>query len=227
MLPVAVFDVNETLLSLDPVRVWFEDRFDGSVDATAWFRELLRLSFVSATTDSYTPFPVLAGHALTTVAATNGVSEDDIESVSGLFTQIPAHPDVASGLESLRQADIETAALTNSPLATAEQQLTNAGIRGHFDTVMSVEMVERFKPHSSVYQAAADRLGVPIGSIVMVAAHDWDIAGAKHAGARGIYINRGGTPYSSAFPSPDATVPDIPEASRWIIDQSSSDNPKI
>lgn len=226
-MPIAVFDVNETLLSLDPVRDWFEDRFDGSVDASAWFSELLRLSFVSAATDSYTRFSELAGHALITVANGGHVAGADVDTVANLFTTLPPHPDVASGLETLRRAEIHVAALTNSPLPTAESQLVNAGIRDHFDTVMSVEMAERFKPHASVYRAAADQLDVSIESVVMVAAHDWDIAGAKRAGAKGVYIHRGGKPYSRAFPTPDATVPDIPTAAAWILDQGTSDQAKI
>ncbi|MEN8041340.1 MAG: HAD family hydrolase, partial [Actinomycetota bacterium] len=152
-----VFDVNETLLSLDPVRAWFTSRFDHEPSAKTWFGELLRLSFVSATTDRYLPFPELGAVALRTVAdrSAQTLEDDDLSYISSVFTMLPAHPDVASGIDHLRAAGFTIAALTNSPLGTATEQLHNAGLADRFDSVMSVELVERFKPHVSVYRAAA------------------------------------------------------------------------
>ncbi|MCL1594045.1 MAG: haloacid dehalogenase type II, partial [Actinomycetia bacterium] len=185
---IIVFDVNETLLNLEPIRTWFLARFGGEPDAGVWFGELLRLSFVSAVTDRYVPFTELAGSALTTVSTRAGAdaTEQDREAIANLFVELPPHEDVSLGLERLRSAGFSLAALTNSPQSTAETQLGNAGISEFFHHIMSVEMVHRFKPHAQVYMAAANELGVDVSSLVMVAAHDWDIAGALAAGAQGV-----------------------------------------
>jgi 2-haloacid dehalogenase len=82
-----------------------------------------------------------------------------------------------------------------------------------------VEMVNRFKPHRSVYLAAADRLGAAPSELVMVAAHDWDIAGAMAVGLDGVFIERPGQIYSPAFPIPTMTAPDIATAATAIIDR--------
>lgn len=218
--PTIVFDVNETLLDLTPVSRWFDRRFDGAPSASTWFSELLRLSFVSSTTDRYVPFPALAGHALATVALSAGVehpSSADMADIGKILEALPPHPDVAEGLATLAGEGLRIAALTNSPEATAVLQLTNAGVAALFDVIMSVEMVPRFKPHRSVYLAAADRLGSHPSEMVMVAAHDWDIAGAMAVGMRGVFISRPGQRYSGAFPEPTTRATDVRDAARWIV----------
>lgn len=222
MAPIIVFDVNETLLDLMPIRLWFDDRYERRVDAAVWFSELLRLSFVATVTDVYVPFPDLAGHALTSVTRLDTVTPttpDDVAHLRSLFTQLPAHPDVVAGLSAIGDAGFRTAALTNSPLATADLQLENAGIRPLFDDVMSVEMVNRFKPHAAVYRAAADHLNTSPEDLVMVAAHDWDIAGAMAAKMDGVFVRRPNARFSDGLPEPTMIVPDIEAAGQAIINR--------
>jgi 2-haloacid dehalogenase len=220
MIPIIVFDVNETLLDLAPVRDWFQQRFDDHPNASSWFSELLRLSFISAVTDRYVPFTDLAGSALATVTAKADVMIDpnDIAQVKGLLLRLPPHPDVVDGLTALTESGFTLAALTNSPVETAHSQLSNAGLSDHFTRVMSVEMVSRFKPHRSVYLGAADHMDTSPRDMVMVAAHDWDIAGAMAAGLDGVFIERPGQLYSGAFPRPTISVPDLNAAAGAIID---------
>ncbi len=219
MKPAIIFDVNETLLDLEPVRVWFQNRFEDEPSAAAWFSELLRLSFISSTTDRYVPFPELAATALATVATRfhASIGDGDTAHISGVFVTLPAHDDVLTGLHALHEAGFTVAALTNSPQETAESQLANAGIAGEFDRVMSVDMVGRFKPHRSVYEAAALQIDIETSDMVMVAAHDWDIAGAMAAGCDGAFIQRPGQAYSSAFPKPTMKARDITDAADQII----------
>ena len=218
-MPTVLFDVNETLLDLGPARSLLAERFDGSIDASDWFAELLRLSFVSSVTDTYAPFTVLAGHALTTVATRSGhtVTTDDRTAVGDVLRTLPAHADVTAGLGTLADNGIRIAALTNSPLATARAQLDSAGIAGYFDRIMSVDMVERFKPHRSVYEAACREMGVVPPDATMVAAHDWDVAGAMTAGLTGVFVARPNQTWSPAFDQPDAVVADITEAAAWVV----------
>ena len=214
-----ICDVNETLLDLKPVRDWFRIRFNDQPDASMWFSELLRLSFVSSVTDRYTPFTDLAASALETVVQRTGESPDpqDTETIKGLFVHLPAHRDVEEGLVRLSEAGFTLAALTNSPRSTASTQLTNAGISDMFDAIMSVEMVNRFKPHRSVYLAAAEALGTSPSDMVMVAAHDWDISGAMACGLDGVFIERPGQQYSRSMITPTLTAPDVGQAAKAII----------
>jgi len=53
-----------------------------------------------------------------------------------------------------------------------------------------------FKPAPQPYRMAAERLGVPIERVRVVAAHDWDVAGAIRAGASAAFVARPELPFS-------------------------------
>ena len=64
-----------------------------------------------------------------------------------------------------------------------------------------------YKPHTGVYQHAIKELGPPGEQVFDVAAHVWDIRGARVAGMAGAYINRYGIPYVDAnYSQPDLEV---------------------
>ncbi|HIN37101.1 MAG TPA: hypothetical protein EYM77_05540 [Dehalococcoidia bacterium] len=55
-----------------------------------------------------------------------------------------------------------------------------------------------------------NELGLPGEQVLHVAAHAWDIRGARAAGMAGAYINRYGIPYVDADGSqPDLEVPGL------------------
>ena len=59
-----------------------------------------------------------------------------------------------------------------------------------FNEVLSAEDFGAYKPHPSVYQGAARRLGLEPSECALVAAHLGDCEGAKRAGLKVIYIER-------------------------------------
>jgi 2-haloacid dehalogenase len=84
------------------------------------------------------------------------------------------------------------ATLTNSTIAVAEAEITNAGLRDYFERVLSADTVHRLKPAPEPYRTAAERLGVDVGRIRLIAAHAWDVAGALHAGCAAAFVVRPG-----------------------------------
>jgi 2-haloacid dehalogenase len=69
-----------------------------------------------------------------------------------------------------------------------------------------------FKPHADVYRHALDALGADDPeSVLMVAAHPWDLSGAKHVGLRTALVSRHGDDMPSVFPQPDIIVGDLAE----------------
>jgi 2-haloacid dehalogenase len=103
----------------------------------------------------------------------------------------------------LRNAGFKLVALTNNVLEVVETQLTNAGIRGLFDQVLSVDAAQHLKPHPAVYEYAARSLETPVNELRMVAAHDWDIRGAMRAGMLGAFVAREGLAWNPLFERPD------------------------
>lgn len=220
MVRVVAFDVNETLLDLSALDAQFEQAFGNSALRPQWFALMLQLSFVGGLTGRYADFTTAQHAALRMLARRQGSELDDTtaEAVVAAMTTLPAYPDVPDGLLRLRDTPLTVVALTNSPVAVAEAQLTNAGIRDLFDLVMSADSVRRLKPAPEPYLAVADATGVPIEEVRLVAAHYWDVSGALAAGCRAAFVARPGMVVSPLGPQPDIIGTDIGEVVEEIVD---------
>ena len=129
---------------------------------------------------------------------------------------LPAHPEVPGALSRLRSAGFPLATLTNSSQEMARAQLERAGILGHFDEVLSVQEVRRYKPAPEPYRMAASRLGVEPTAVRMVAAHDWDVWGAVQAGCAAGYVARSNAPFVIGM-QPDVVGADLSAVADAIL----------
>ncbi len=59
-----------------------------------------------------------------------------------------------------------------------------------WDTVLSGELIERYKPDLAVYRMAARLLGAEATEVAMVAAHPSDLDAARAAGLATAYVAR-------------------------------------
>jgi 2-haloacid dehalogenase len=204
MLPLIVFDVNETLLDLGGLDAPFAALLGTDEARRAWFAEMLALSLTANVVDDYADFTVLARRALVTTGDRYGyrVGPDDIAAIVEAMRSLEPHPDVVPALEELRDAGFRLATLTNSPPATVEAQLANAGLRPFFEAVLSVDAVRRFKPAPETYRYAARALDVALDECVLVAAHGWDVYGAMRAGMRAAFVARPGHHVIPEVPAP-------------------------
>lgn len=73
----------------------------------------------------------------------------------------------------------------------------------------SADEVRTLKPAPEPYRMVAERTGVPIGSVRLVAAHGWDIAGALAAGCRAAFVARPGAVLYANGPQPDVVASDL------------------
>lgn len=211
MLPVLVFDVNETLLDLRALDQHFERVFGDPSLRQAWFGQMLQLAFVGIATGEYVDFTTSQHAALRMLAARRGVdlADDDADTIVGQMSRLPTHADVAPALERLRGGGYRLATLTNSVAQVAEAQLTHAGIRQYFERALSADTVRRLKPAPDPYRMAAEELSVASGDVCLVAAHPWDVSGALAAGCRAAFISRGGVVPSPIGTQPEIVAPDL------------------
>ena len=91
------------------------------------------------------------------------------------------------------------------------EHLAATRIKIDFKNILSAESVGNFKPHPAVYRFAARELRLEPHQIMMVAAHSFDILGARHSGYRGAYINRYDLPYDESDYRPDFITRDFRE----------------
>ncbi|MDR9826506.1 haloacid dehalogenase type II [Vibrio sp. FNV 38] len=200
-----LFDINETVLDLSPLRPKFKRYFNDESYTELWFSMLLHSSTVCITTGVSTDLKRLSRAALISLSGRLNVplSNAECDDVLNTFASLPAHSDILPALNKLKQAGFTLAAFSNSSLLLLESQLTSAGLIQHFDKVISVESAGTFKPAKSAYHFALKQLDVSPNQARLIAAHDWDTHGAISAGLNAAFINRFGAHYNSEYIVPD------------------------
>ncbi len=208
---VIAYDVNETLLDLSVLDAPFKEVLGDAALRPAWFGTMLQLSFVGVITGRYVDFTTAQHAALRMVAARMGrdVSDEDAERIVGGMQRLPPHPDVPGAIATLRDAGFRQVTITNSPLAVARAQLEFAGLDGLVDDVLSADEVSQLKPGPRPYALVAERSGVPVGDVMLVAAHAWDVSGALAAGTRAAFVARPGMVPSPIGGQAELVVADI------------------
>jgi 2-haloacid dehalogenase len=218
---VVVFDVNETLSDMRPLRARFADLGAPEDLATLWFTALLRDGFALAASGGEAPFARLADAALRTVL--HGVELDrDVDAavahVMEGFARLAVHPDVPDGVRALRRAGLRLVTLSNGSAAVGERLLADAGLRDEFEAVLSVADAGVWKPAPASYAYAARTCGTEPGEMLMVAVHPWDLHGAARAGLATAWLDRTGTPWPEVFTPPTHTAADLPALAAQLGD---------
>lgn len=208
---VIVFDVNETLSDMSAMAERFTDVGAPAELAKLWFATLLRDGFALTVTGDNVGFRDVGATVLRSLLRGTGVSPDDaVEHILGGMAELELHPDVAAGVRALA-GHYRLVTLTNGATRVAEQLLGSAGVREHFEALLSVEDAPAWKPARAAYEHAAAVCRTPLSAMVLVAVHPWDVHGAARAGMRTAWVNRSGTTYPAHFAVPDHTVAAVTE----------------
>jgi len=140
---------------------------------------------------------------------------DDVRNFMAAYQQLVPYEDAIQGLRRLASR-FKLVALSNGEQVYLEH-LANNQIQVDFDAVISVEHAGVFKPHPAVYRTAARMLQLEPGQIMMVAAHSFDILGARACGFRGAYVDRYNLPLEDAAQPSDLNVRDFIELSDRLL----------
>lgn len=213
---VLVFDVNETLIDIDSLAPLFGERFGDERVLREWFAQLVMYSMTVTLAGNYVDFSALAHGVLRMLGDIYhvDVTDDDLSRLTTGMLRMPAHPDAAAGLATLRDNGFRLATLTNSPPNPhGPTALQNSGLAGFFEQQLSVDACRAFKPAPAVYRYVCETLEVAPADCMMVAAHAWDTLGAQHAGFSSALITRPGNPPLpvDALPQPDIVASDLRE----------------
>lgn len=219
MASVIAFDVNETLLDLRALDAPFEALLGSAALRPQWFSLMLQLAFTGGLTGQYVDFTTAQRSALAMIAERENVrlNSGDIDGLVGRMSSLPPHPEVDGALAALARTRLRLVALTNSVQQVADAQLANAGLSGYLEAVISADSTGHLKPAPQPYRAVAERCGVSIGDVRLVAAHSWDVAGALAAGCEAAFVARPGMVLSPIGARPGITGPDLAAVAEQII----------
>lgn len=212
---VIIFDVNETLLDLAPLKTSVGEALNGREDLLPlWFSTMLHYSLVETLSGNYHSFGEIGTAALMMVAETQGIElnyEDAKTAIVTPLRSLPPHPDVVAGLKALKVDGFQIVSLTNSSAKGVETQFKNAGLTDLFEKRYTIETIQKYKPHPDTYRMVLDDLGVKPEEALMVAAHAWDLAGAKNVGLQTAFVARPGKTLYPNVARPDYVVKDLSE----------------
>ncbi len=208
---VLLFDANETLLDIKPLQKAVTDVLLDEGAAKLWFTTMLQYSLVMTVSEQYASFGDIGAAVLQMLARNRDITlkADDAKQALSVIRTLPLHPDVKPALEQLKARGVRLATLTNSSQEVVEAQMRHASLDTLFERLLSVEQPGKFKPHRAVYHWAADEMGVTPGECMLVAAHGWDVAGAKWAGLRTAFIGREGQQKFPLAETPDIDAADL------------------
>jgi 2-haloacid dehalogenase len=115
------------------------------------------------------------------------LSEAETDALNRAWHRLRPWPDSVSGLTRLKRK-FTIAPLSNGNISLMADMAKGAGLP--WDCILGAELVRHYKPDPEVYQSAADFLDVPVGDVMMVAAHLGDLRAAKQGGLRTAFVAR-------------------------------------
>ena len=133
-----------------------------------------------------------------------------------LMGAMPAFIDAPAALEQLRGIGLRLGVLTQSSADAADGVLRFAGLRDRIETVISAPESGAFKPDPRPYRMALERIEASGDEVALVAAHWWDVAGAKAAGLRTGWVARRDLVLPDEVPEPDVSGRDLLEVAEGL-----------
>jgi 2-haloacid dehalogenase len=210
---VVLFDVNETLSDMTPLRRRLEEVGAPAELFPTWFAGVLRDGFALTAAGGYASFGDVADAVvrglLSRLHGWTGDPAHAAQHVLDGFTELEVHPDVPDGVRRLGAAGFRLATLTNGAADLTEQLLVRTRLREHFEALLDISAVRAWKPAAAAYRHATETLAVDPTEALLVAVHPWDIDGARRAGLQAAWLRRGAADYPTVMTAPTLIAADL------------------
>ncbi|RIJ42713.1 haloacid dehalogenase type II [Pontibacter oryzae] len=203
-LKLILFDVNETLLDLSPMEQRMNQAFENENAFKLWFYLMLQYAWVENSIGTYSNLGEVGKATMSMLNKQLGksVTEQKQQELLRMIRSLKPHPDVKPALAQLKEAGFRLVSFTNSAQQVAEEQMRNAGLDEYLEEIMSVDLVQKYKPAPETYLKAINHLNASPEETLFIAAHGWDVAGAANAGLQTGFIDRPGQALYPLAPTP-------------------------
>ena len=194
MNPVLAFDIYGTLIDTHGVVEELQNRIgDRARDfSRRWREKQLEYTFRRGLMRNYADFPTCTRQALDYCdnEMQTKLNDEDKTILMQRYTSLPAFDEVAPVLATLQQSGIDLYAFSNGTIAGVTGLLEQAGIRGHFVDIISVDEIGSYKPDPAVYQHCLQRIGTRADSCWLISSNPFDILGANNVGMLTAWVRR-------------------------------------
>ncbi|SDC19737.1 haloacid dehalogenase type II [Ruegeria marina] len=161
---------------------------DALAFATAWRAEYdPAMARIRDGARGYVPLDDLHLENLDTVARAFGVRVPDRWALNAAWERLDPWPDVLEGLVAL-QAQAIIAPCSNGSIALMTRLARYAGLP--WDCILGADLARDYKPRPEVYLASCAALRLAPAEVMMVAAHNDDLAAARAAGLATGFVPR-------------------------------------
>lgn len=116
-----------------------------------------------------------------------GLSEQKKKHLNEVWHRLDPWPDSVEGLNRLKSKFV-ICTLSNGNITLLSNMAKGAGLP--WDRILSAETFRKYKPHPDVYRGAAGIFDLAPENVMLVAAHNYDLAAARDCGLLTAYIER-------------------------------------
>jgi 2-haloacid dehalogenase len=211
-----LFDLNGTLVDPSVMAQPLGDTAAAEEIVSAAVNDAIQLAMVITLTKGEAVFKDLVRAGLRRRLRLAGGDPAAADDALGLMGSMPAFIDAPSALEHLRGIGLRLGVLTQSSADAADGVLRFAGLRDRMETVISAPESGAFKPDPRPYRMALERIASPAEEVALVAAHWWDVTGAKAAGLRTGWVARRDLVLPDGLPEPDVSGRDLMEVAEGL-----------
>ena len=206
-----LFDLNGTLVDPAVLAQPLGDSASDEALVLSAFDDAVMQAMVITLSGGEAVFADLIEAGLRRRLAMAGRDEAAADAALGLLGSMPAFIEAPSALERLRGVGLRLGVLTQSSVEAADGVLRFAGLRDRLELVVSAPASGAFKPDPRSYRLGVEKTGAAADEVALVAAHWWDVAGAKRAGLRTGWVARRDLVLPASVPEPDVRGHDLTE----------------
>ena len=213
---VVAFDVNETLLDLAPLGAALTEQGASADALPTVFSRTLATGFAGVTAGTWFPFRAAFESS---VAQVTGLPADACSAVADSFMELSPHEDVEPALRRLVGAGVRVVTLSHGAPGVAEAGLTRGGVAVLVERMLNSESIRAWKPTPQAYLWAVGVCGVAPEQMALVAAHSWDVLGARRAGlTTGFTSGRSEKVFADVLGAPDVQGTTLVEVVDALLD---------
>lgn len=205
------FDVMGTLFDLSPLDDALREA-GAPFGLEAFLGRTLHAAVALSAAGEFAPFSAVAEATLRSLLVRTGRSPDAADGVLERLGALDPYPEVPGALERVRDAGVRALAVTNGTEDNTRGLLERSGLDGLIEDVVATEHVRAYKPHRPVYERAVAALGGAAGDVTLIAAHAWDVLGARAAGLSAVWVDR----VEVRWPLPVASGPSAPDVAAAV-----------
>jgi 2-haloacid dehalogenase len=207
-----VFDAYGTLFNLHAAAEKHKETLGARWQqlSQTWRVKHIEYTWVHSLAGKRATFWSLAERSLDYAAGSvGGIPADVRNKLLASYRTMDAYPEVREVLEGLKAKGATLAILSNGDPDMLTEAVRAAKLEGVLDDVLSVSIVDVFKPSPAVYRLATDRYGCEPQDISFQSSNRWDIAGAKAFGFQCVWVNRTNAPDEYPDLKPDRVAHDL------------------